>query len=92
VLWSTPRMNSIMKRWGGSCRRELLDRTLVGTRGWTRVKFQAGHAVWSSRSCQVMAAIGCGRRMALYRIGRECAEYFGVRLSTGAFRLHRLRT
>jgi putative transposase len=25
----TPRMNSIMERWIGSCRRELLDRTLV---------------------------------------------------------------
>ena len=24
-----PRMNSIMERWTGSCRRELLDRTLV---------------------------------------------------------------
>lgn len=24
-----PRMNSIMERWIGSCRRELLDRTLV---------------------------------------------------------------
>jgi hypothetical protein len=24
-----PRMNSIMKRWIGSCRRELLDRTLI---------------------------------------------------------------
>jgi len=24
-----PKMNSIMKRWIGSCRRELLDRTLV---------------------------------------------------------------
>jgi transposase InsO family protein len=26
---SLPRMNSIMERWIGSCRRELLDRTLV---------------------------------------------------------------
>jgi putative transposase len=26
----TPRMNSIMERWIGSCRRELLDRTLLG--------------------------------------------------------------
>ena len=25
----TPRMNSIMERWIGSCRRELLDRTLI---------------------------------------------------------------
>ena len=25
----TPRMNSVMDRWIGSCRRELLDRTLV---------------------------------------------------------------
>jgi hypothetical protein len=25
----TPRMNSIMERWTGGCRRELLDRTLV---------------------------------------------------------------
>ena len=24
-----PRMNSIMERWIGSCRRELLDRTLI---------------------------------------------------------------
>jgi hypothetical protein len=24
-----PRMNSIMERWTGSCRRELLDRTLI---------------------------------------------------------------
>jgi transposase InsO family protein len=24
-----PRMNSVMKRWIGSCRRELLDRTLI---------------------------------------------------------------
>ncbi len=24
-----PRMNSIMERWNGSCRRELLDRTLI---------------------------------------------------------------
>jgi putative transposase len=31
VLWSirTPRMNAIMERWIGGCRRELLDRTLV---------------------------------------------------------------
>jgi transposase len=28
-----PRMNSIMERWIGSCRRELLDRTLVWTSG-----------------------------------------------------------
>ena len=28
-----PRMNSIMERWIGSCRRELLDRTLVWNSG-----------------------------------------------------------
>jgi transposase InsO family protein len=28
----TPRMNAIAKRWIGGCRRELLDRTLSGTR------------------------------------------------------------
>jgi putative transposase len=27
-----PRMNSIMERWTGSCRRELLDRTLIWNR------------------------------------------------------------
>jgi putative transposase len=27
-----PRMNSIMERWIGSCRRELLDRTLIWNR------------------------------------------------------------
>ena len=27
-----PRMNSVMERWTGSCRRELPDRTLVCTR------------------------------------------------------------
>jgi transposase InsO family protein len=29
TLRKTPRMNSIMERWIGSCRRELLDRTLI---------------------------------------------------------------
>jgi putative transposase len=28
-----PRMNSIMERWIGSCRRELLDRTLIWISG-----------------------------------------------------------
>ena len=28
-LVQAPRMNSVMERWIGSCRRELLDRTLV---------------------------------------------------------------
>ena len=28
-----PRMNSLMERWTGSCRRELLDRTLI----WNQV-------------------------------------------------------
>jgi hypothetical protein len=31
-----PRMNAIMKRWIGSCRRELLDRTLFMNIAWCR--------------------------------------------------------
>jgi putative transposase len=32
----TPRMNAIIERWTGGCRRELLDRTLVWNQAYLR--------------------------------------------------------
>jgi hypothetical protein len=38
-------MNSVMKRWIGSCRRELLDRTLV----WIQRRDRAGSVIHEYR-------------------------------------------
>jgi hypothetical protein len=73
-----PRMNSIMERWVGSCRRELLDRTLV----WNR-RHQARPGRRWSRSATHTGPTGC--RTMRHNAGperlpwqaRSCAGWLG---------------
>jgi hypothetical protein len=43
-----PRMNSIMERWVQTCRHELLDRTLTGTRATSCTPFASSNASTTS--------------------------------------------
>ena len=73
-----PRMNSIMERWIGSCRRELLDRTLIWNQRHLMVLRECDdfyHSHWPHRALEPSRHCGRSRhRLDHFRVRRhDCA-------------------